>query len=50
MSRAIKTKNNIINGVLFKHDGNFLYPKFNMQKIGNTNIYIGNYPATEKDV
>ena len=50
MSRAIKTKNNIINGVLFKHDGNFLNPKFNMQKIGNTNIYIGNYPATEKDV
>ena len=50
MSRTIRVKNNIINGVLFQHDGNFLYPKFNIHKIGDTNIFIGNYPTSEKDV
>lgn len=49
MTRTIKVDSNVINGVLFKHDGNFLSPKFKMYKIAETNIFIGNYPQTEKD-
>lgn len=50
ITRLVKVQNNIVNGILYQNDGNFLYPKFRMHKIGETNVYISNYPTSEKDI